>query len=84
MNSILGLSCILQNYPDVGIDRIGTHVLENFFGNIRYACENYDSWENILSAVSNGQIRNTIFQNYGINVQIKNRYQKQKKIKEHY
>lgn len=73
MNSILGLSCILQNYPDVGIDRIGTHVLENFFGNIRYACENYDSWENILSAVSNGQIRNTIFQNYGINVQIKNR-----------
>lgn len=73
MNLILRLSYVIYNWPNIGIDRIGTHVLENFFGNIRYAYENYDSWENILSAVSNGQIRNSIFQKYGINVQIKNR-----------
>lgn len=43
LNSILGLAHILYFYPDVGIDRIGTHVLENFFGQIRYSCDNYDS-----------------------------------------
>lgn len=54
MNSILGLAHVLLNYENIGIDRIGTQVLEIFFGQVRYSCDNYDSWERILSTVSRG------------------------------
>lgn len=73
LNSIVGLGYILLKYDNVGIDRVGTQVLENFFGLIRFSCQNYDSWERILSAVSHTVIRQRIFSHYNINIKIEKR-----------
>lgn len=37
---------------------LGTHCLENFFGNVRNLSKNYDSHENIITNVSHTQISN--------------------------
>ena len=50
-----------------------THVIENFLGNVRYKCNNYDSFENILSAISYCIIRKRIFYKYQFKIQINKR-----------
>ena len=73
MNSVLGLAHALKIYDNVALDRIGTHVIENFFGNVRYNCNNYDSFENIMSAISYTIIRKRIFYKYQFRIQINKR-----------
>lgn len=72
-NSIIGTAFIIINYKEIALDRIGTHVLENYFGQIRYSCDEFDSWENILSAISYGNIRTQILNKYNIQLPIYNR-----------
>ena len=62
-----------MHYSEVGLDRIGTHVIENFFGQIRYSCRDFDSWEHITSSIAHGILRNQILKKYEINLQINHR-----------
>ena len=57
--------CISLN-RSIGIDRLGSHCLENFFGNVRCLCRGFDSYENIISHIAHLQISNDFL--YSINM----------------
>lgn len=48
LNSTMAVIYTLNNFPEVGLDRLGTHCLEQYFGNVRSMCHGYDSYENII------------------------------------
>lgn len=68
MNSILGIAYLIETNQTLALDRIGTHVLENYFGEIRFSCNNFDSWENIISEVSHAIVRTNILNKYNIHI----------------
>ena len=41
MNATFTTAVALKAFPDVRLERIGTHVLENFFGKVRQMCDNH-------------------------------------------
>lgn len=73
LNSIVGTGYVLIKYDDIGLDRIGTQIIENFFGRVRISCNHYDSYERILSAISHTLLRNNILTQYDIHLQIEKR-----------
>jgi hypothetical protein len=66
LNSVLFTYSIIKNYDDVGLDRSGTHLVENFFGMMRMACHHDDSWERCVSYAAKASIVNEILIANGI------------------
>ncbi|KAK8899751.1 hypothetical protein M9Y10_002073 [Tritrichomonas musculus] len=56
----------IAQQSSIGLDRLGTHCLENFFGNVRDLCKNFDSYENILSNVAHSIISNNFLYDVGM------------------
>ena len=73
MNATFVSAVALTKFDEIALDRIGTHVLENFFGKIRYMCDNYDSWQHILSATAKAQMISQISAHYHINFMVQGR-----------
>lgn len=73
LNSIVGTGFSILKYNHIGLDRIGTQIIENFFGHVRISCNHFDSYERILSVISNTIIRNNILNQYQIDIQIEKR-----------
>ena len=40
----------LRTFPNIGLDRLGTHCLEQYFGNVCTLCHRYDSYENKIKS----------------------------------
>lgn len=55
----------IAQQSSIGLNRLGTHCLENFFGNVRNLCKNFDSYENILSNVAHSIISNNFLYDVG-------------------
>jgi hypothetical protein len=73
LNSVLVTAFLLKTYPNVALERVGTHVLENFFGSVRLACYSTDSWDRILTAECKAIIRKSIELQYDFHVKIRGR-----------
>lgn len=62
MNTIILSYCIIKNYDNVRLNRIGSHPIENFFGQVRGFCRNFDDYDNFvrcsLKAFENIILRN--------------------------
>lgn len=52
LNSIVGTGYAILNYNHIGLDRIGTQIIENFFGQVRICSNHYDSFDRILSSIA--------------------------------
>lgn len=50
----------------IGLDRLGTLCLKNYFGNVRKLCRGFDSYENILNNVTHTQISNNFLYDIGM------------------
>jgi hypothetical protein len=54
-NTLLGLMVALKHYPSfLGMDRLGTHPLENFFGFVRLGCKYDHTWYRMLNVMAKG------------------------------
>ena len=73
MNATFLTVFAIHTYPEVCLDRIGTHVLENYFGCIRSACYYTNSWENILSSSVTALIIHDINLKYHLQYHIQGR-----------
>lgn len=73
LNSTIAPSVALKKFADVSLDRVGTHVLENYFGHVRYMCRNYDSYQHILSACAKAIIIEAFAKKYHIQYHVKGR-----------
>ena len=73
MNATFTTAVLLQRFENVALDRIGTHVLENFFGNVRMMCCNYDSYTHIISSCAKSVIINKITSHYNIKYKVTGR-----------
>jgi hypothetical protein len=66
LNSVLFTYSVIKNYDDVGLDRIGTHLVENFFGMMRIACHYNDTWDRCISYAAKASMANEILSANGI------------------
>ena len=51
LNTLLFSYYVLENYENVAMNRIGSHTLENFFGQVRRLCNGYDSFKELMHAI---------------------------------
>lgn len=56
----------IAQQSSIGLDRLGTQCLENFIGNVRNLCKNFDSYENVLSNVAHSIISNNFLYDVGM------------------
>lgn len=73
MNTIILTYASMQRYDTICLNRVGTHPLENFFGNVRFICKNFDSFENFVRCSIQTYINNMIKNKFNIIQKVKNR-----------
>jgi hypothetical protein len=52
LNTVVVILSSLRAYPDLALDRIGSHPVENFFGHLRRVTENVNTYEHMLSCIA--------------------------------
>lgn len=73
MNTVLISYSLIKNRDNIGLNRIGSHPLENYYGQIRGLCKNFDSYENFIRC-SIKIFENLIIRNeFKLNQLVKNR-----------
>lgn len=73
MNTTLFTYSSIHKYESVCLHRIGSHPIENYFGNIRFICRNYDSFENFVRAAIQTFTNMIIKSKFQIIQKVKNR-----------
>lgn len=73
MNTTLFTYSSIYKYEPVCLHRIGSHPVENYFGNIRFICRNYDSFENFVRAAIQTFTNMSIKSKFQIVQKVKNR-----------
>ena len=73
MNTTLFTYSSIYKYEPVCLHRIGSHPVENYFGNIRIICRNYDSFENFVRAAIQTFTNMSIKSKFQIVQKVKNR-----------
>ena len=56
----------LRTFPQIAFDRHGTHCLEQYFGNVRSMCNDFDSYKNIIKNCVKTLINNSINVKYNL------------------
>lgn len=54
-------------FPDIGLDRLETHFLEQYFGKVRSMCKGFDSFENIIKNCVKTLHIMSIYKKYNLN-----------------
>ena len=73
MNTTLFTYSSIHKYESVCLHRIGSHPIENYFGNIRFICRNYDNFENFVRAAIQTFTNMIIKSKFQIIQKVKNR-----------
>ena len=73
LNTIIFKYSLLLKYKDIALNRVGSHPLENFFGNIRSLCKNFDSYENFVKYSIKTYENLTICKKYNIKNKVESR-----------
>lgn len=73
MNTIVLTYSSMTKYDTICLNRVGNHPLKNFFGNVRFICKNYDSFENFVRCAIQTYINSLITNRFNIIQNVKNR-----------
>ena len=73
MNSLVITYCLINTFDDLCLNRISSHPLENFFGQMRILCRDFDSFENFLRCSVKAYMNINLMNNFNYNPSIKKR-----------
>lgn len=73
MNTIIGIGVAIKKLGDIGLERLGTHLIECFFGNIRFNVYFKENYEDIMNTIAKNVLSTDIKRHYSLNVVNKTR-----------